>query len=47
VLEILVTNLFDTKAINAQLKPDGPEDVFPKPWCVLYIKVAMSSQALA
>ncbi len=44
MLEILVADVFDTKVVNAQLKPDGPGDFFPKTGHVLYFKVAMSSQ---
>jgi hypothetical protein len=47
VLEILIADLFDTKVVDAQIKPDGPGDVFPKTGCVLYFKVAKLSQALA
>ncbi len=47
MLEILVADVFDTTVIDAQIKPDGPGDVFPKTGHVLYFEVAMSSQALA
>ncbi len=46
MLEIFIANVFDTKVVNAQIKPDGLGDVFPKTVCVLYFKVAMPSQAL-
>jgi hypothetical protein len=47
VLEIFVPDVFDTKVLDAQIKLDKPGDVFPKTRRVLYVKVAMSSQALA
>ncbi len=47
VLEILIANVFDTKVVNAQIKPDGLGDMFPNTGHVLYFKVAMLSQALA
>jgi hypothetical protein len=44
---MFVTDVFHTKVINTQIKPDGLGDVFPKTGRVLYLKVAMSFQALA
>ncbi len=47
VFEILVANVFDTKVVVAQIKPDGVGDVLPMTGRVLYFKVAMSSKALS
>ncbi len=42
-----VANVFDTKVVDAQIKPDRAGDVLPKTGCVFYFEVAMSSQVLA
>jgi hypothetical protein len=44
VLEILVADVFDTKVVSAQIKPDRLGYMFPKTGGVLYFEVAMSSQ---
>ncbi len=41
MLEILIANVFDTKVVDAQNKPDGARDVLPKTGHVLYFEVAM------
>ncbi len=46
MFEIFIANVFDSKVVNAQVKPDGAWDVLPKTGCVLYFKVAMLTQAL-
>ncbi len=42
MLQVLVTNVFDAKVINAQAKPDGLQDVFPKAMHVGLFEVPMA-----
>ncbi len=45
VFEIFIADIFDAKVINAQIEPHGIGDVLPQSRCVLYLKVAVSTQA--
>jgi hypothetical protein len=45
VFEIFIADLFDAEVVNSQIEPHGMQDVLPQSGCVLYLKVAVSTQA--
>jgi hypothetical protein len=46
MFEIFIANVFDSKVVDAQIRPDGVGDMLPKTGRVLYFEVARSTQAL-